>query len=88
MLKISVADAAGEEVRFCLDGQIIGRWVGLLQGTCEAALKKGTRVILEMKDVSFVDRDGMVLLRILTAPHVEILNALPFIGEQIRKATG
>ena len=87
MLKISVADAAGEEVRFCLDGQITGLWVGLLQGTCEAQLKKSTRVILEMKNVSFVDRDGIALLRSLTDRQVEILNALPFIAEQIGKAT-
>jgi len=86
MLKISVADAAGEEVRFCLDGQISGLWVKLLQGICEAALKKGTRVNLEMRNVSFVDREGIVLLRGLTECQVEILNALPFIAEQIRKA--
>ena len=86
MLMISVAKEAGKEVRFCLDGQITGLWVGLLQGACEAALKKGTRVILEMKNVSFVDRDGIALLRSLTNRQVEILNALSFIAEQITKA--
>jgi hypothetical protein len=86
MLKISFADADGEEIRFRLDGQITGLWVGLLRGLCEAALQKGTRIILEMKNVSFVDRDGVALLRSLAVRRVEILNALPFIAEQIAKA--
>ena len=86
MLKISVADAAGEEIRFWLDGQITGMWVGLLHGLCEAALQKGTRIILEMKNVSFVDRDGIALLKNLTDRQVKILDALPFIAEQITKA--
>jgi hypothetical protein len=86
MLKISIPEAVGEQMRFFLHGQIAGRWVELLRGTCEAQLKKGTRVILEMRDVSFVDRDGIALLRALLDRRVEILNALPFIAEQITKA--
>ena len=86
MLKISVVEAAGEQVRFCLDGQITGPWVGLLQGTCGAALKTGIRVIFEMRNVSFVDRDGIALLRSLPQRQVEFVNVLPFIADQIRKA--
>jgi hypothetical protein len=86
MLKVSVANAAGEEISFRLDGQITGLWVELLRGLCEATLQKGARIILEMKNVSFVDRDGIALLRSLAGRRVEILNALPFIAEQIAKA--
>ena len=87
MLRISTIEAAGETVTLRLDGQITGQWVKLLQRTCEAQLKKGARVTIDLKNVSFVDRDGIALLRSLTDRRVEILNALPFIAEQIRKAT-
>jgi ABC-type transporter Mla MlaB component len=59
--------------------------VKLLQRTCEAQLKKGVRVAIDLKNVSFADRDGIALLRSLKDRRVEILNALPFIAEQIQR---
>ena len=84
MLRISADDLTGEFISFRLDGQVTGRWVKLLQRTCEAQIKKGARVIIDLKNVSFVDRDGIALLRSLTDRQVEFVNALPFIAEQIR----
>ena len=48
-----------------------------------AQLKKDARVTIDLKNVSFVDRDGIALLKSLRDHRVEILNALPFIAEQI-----
>jgi len=59
----------------------------LLQRTCEAELKKGTRVTIDLRNVSFVDREGTALLRSLSDRRVEFRNVLPFIAEQIRKVT-
>ena len=86
MLRISASEAAGESVTVQLDGQVSGRWVTLLQGTCEAHLQKGLRVIVDLRNVSFADRDGIALFRSLKDRQVEFLNALPFIVEQMRKA--
>jgi len=86
MLRISAVEVPGEPVLLRLDGQITGRWVKLLQRTSEARLRKGSQVTMDMKNVSFADRDGIALLRNLTDRRVEILNALPFIFEQIRRA--
>ena len=87
MLRISANEAAGEPVTLRLDGQVTGRWANLLQRTCEAHLEKGARVTMDLRNVSFVDRDGIALLRSLIDRRVEILNALPFIAEQIGKET-
>jgi anti-anti-sigma regulatory factor len=81
MLRISTA------VTLQLDGRLTGQWVNLLKGTCEARLKENAHVIIDMKNVSFVDRDGFVLLRSLADRGVELLNILPFIAEQIGNAT-
>jgi ABC-type transporter Mla MlaB component len=87
MLKISHIKTAGEPLTLRLDGQVAGRWVKLLQRTCEDRLKKGAQVAIDLRNVSFADRDGIALLRCLTDRRVEILNILPFIAEQIAKAT-
>jgi len=86
MLRISASQAAGGTVTLQLDGRITGEWAKLLKGMCEARLKENAHVILDMKNVSFVDRDGFVLLRGLADRGVEILNVLPFIAEEIGKA--
>jgi ABC-type transporter Mla MlaB component len=87
VLKISIAEAAGQLFTLELDGQVSGRWVELLQTTCEPQLKNGARVTVDLKNVSFVDREGIALLKSLADRQVEILNALAFIAEQIRTAT-
>lgn len=87
MLRISADNAAGEAVLVRLDGQVTGRWVKLLRTTCEALLRKRAQLTLDLKNVSFADRDGIDLLGSLANRRVEILNALPFIAEQIRKTT-
>jgi len=87
VLKISIAEAAGQLFTLELDGQVSGAWVELLQKTCETQLKNGARVTVDLKNVSFVDREGIALLKSLADRQVEILNALPFIAEQIRTAT-
>ena len=86
MLKISINEAAGEPATLQLDGQVSGRWVALLKRTIEIQLKKSTRVTIDLRNVSFADRDGIALLKKLANRRVEILNSLPFIAEQIRKA--
>src|SRR5690348_1251104 len=85
MLKISADEAVGEPILLRLDGQITGQWVKLLRGTCEVSLENGSRVAVDLKNVSFSDREGIELLRNLADRGVEVLNALPFIFEQIKR---
>ena len=87
MLRISANEAAGGSILLLLDGQVTGQWAELLEKTCEAQLKEHARVTIDLKNVSFADREGIALLRRLMDRGVEILNGLPFITEQIRKAT-
>jgi anti-anti-sigma regulatory factor len=84
VLKISITETDGKRFTVQLDGQVSGRWVELLEATCEAELKKGARIIIDLKNVSFADRGGIALLRSLQDQRVEIRNVEPFIAEQIR----
>lgn len=84
MLRLSILEAAGDTVTIRIDGQISSEWVKLLQKTCETHLEKGLRVSIDLRNVSFVDRDGVAMLRKLTGYKVEFLNASPFIADLIR----
>lgn len=86
MLKISTIDSGGDSAILHLDGQISGRWVGLLEVTCDSFLHRGIQLTVDLSHVSFSDRDGIALLRRLELRQVTILNPLPFIAEQIKSA--
>lgn len=86
MLKIRTDGPSDHDVTLRLDGLVAGRWVGVLQESCDAALSRGARLTLDLGNVSFVDREGGVLLRSLVDRQVGLANASPFVTEQIRRA--
>ena len=85
MLKISTIKGMGDKVTIRIDGQISGEWIKLLQKTCKSHLEKGLQLNVDLRNVSFVDREGIAMLRKLSEYKVEFLNASPFIAEQMRK---
>ena len=85
MLRISMSEPQGESIQLRLDGRISGRWVKLLRRTCAVQQRRGLRTLLDLRNVSYADRDGIALLQALTEQGVEILHAPPFIAELIRR---
>ena len=86
MLKISDAGTSDPDVTLWLDGEVTGRWVECLRRSCDVALSKGARLTLDLGHVSFADSEGVVLLRSLTDRRVRLVNASPFVAEQMRRA--
>ena len=86
MLRISTSKATDGAMTLRLDGQLAGPWVQLLREACAEHSLSG-RVILDLSNVSFVDREGFKLLRDLVDRRFEFSSASPFIAEQIRKET-
>ena len=71
-----------------LEGDVVGRWVKELGRTCEERLaSQGRRLVLDLKDVTFIDVDGIELFRELSARHVELTNCSLFVAEQLRELT-
>jgi anti-anti-sigma regulatory factor len=85
MLKISTIESTKELVKIRIDGQIGGEGVKLMQKTCTDHLVQGLKLSVDLQNVSFVDREGIVVLRKLQQHQVEFLNTPLFITEQIRK---
>src|SRR2546426_3715508 len=75
VLKISDAGTSDPDVTLWLDGDVTGRWVECLRGSCDVALRSGARLTLDLGHVSFADSEGIVLLRSLTDRQVRLVNA-------------
>jgi hypothetical protein len=55
-----------------------------LRQSCEPVLTGGSTLALDLSDVSFVDRDGVVLLHSLQRRRVALLNCSGFLAELLK----
>ena len=85
MLKIAEAVRSELDVVLRLDGQVTDRWLDVLRKSCDGALNAGGRLTLDLGNVSFADADGIALLRSLVDREVHLLNASPFLAQQLRR---
>jgi len=85
MLKITRAALSKNEVTLLLDGRVSGQWVGLLRETAESALDEGMTLCVDLKNISFIDCEGIALMRNLIERGVRHANAPLFVADQIRK---
>ncbi len=73
MLRITDhADAGTGKVVLTLEGGIAAEWVAALEHVCRDWLTRGQSVVLDMADVTFIDRKGVHLLRSLANLGVTI----------------
>ena len=88
MLKITRVGLSKGEITFQLDGRVSGQWAELLRELGESVLEEGMRLTLDLKNVSFIDCEGIAVLKSLIGRGVDISNAPLFVVEQIRKCNG
>ncbi|HET9525893.1 MAG TPA: hypothetical protein VFO99_06990 [Pyrinomonadaceae bacterium] len=87
MLKITRAVLSRHETTLRLDGRVAGQWVALLSDSAESAFTEGMKLTIDLKNISFIDCEGIALLKRLIVRGAELVNAPLFVTEQIRKCT-
>ncbi len=91
MLRISHAGEASADDRECLrlEGQVRGPWVVELRRVCAEAISSNgpvvPRLVLDLRDVSFIDAEGIELFRELSAHRISLTNCSPFVAEQLKE---
>jgi len=68
-----------------LDGRITGRWVELLRESAESVLDEGMELSIDLKNICFIDCEGIAVLKNLIGRGAAPTNAPLFVLEQIRK---
>jgi len=84
MLRISEMDNGNGHVVLKLEGRLIGPWVGELQSASERILDNGKPLKLDLAEVSFVDREGVRLLREFGRRQIALERCSPFIMEELK----
>ena len=84
MLKIERVHRKDGELALRLAGKVTGRWCDELRRVVGAELESGARLSVDLSDVSFVDLNGVALLRGLAARDVALVNCSSFVTELLK----
>jgi anti-anti-sigma regulatory factor len=84
MLRISECNTTNEATTLKLEGRIVGRLISEVQNACETVFARGCKLVLDLSDVSFIDRQGLVLFQDLLRHEVTFVNCSPFLLEQLK----
>ena len=85
MLKITRVKESKKEITLRLDGRVAGQWIELLRESAESALEEGLQLTLDLKNICFIDCEGLALIKNLMGRRVQQVNAPLFVAEQLRK---
>jgi ABC-type transporter Mla MlaB component len=84
MLRISQSESEDHIVALRLEGQLIGPWIEELGNACERVLIQGKQLTLDLAGLSFVDCEGIALLRALAERRVAFANCSRFVAELLK----
>jgi anti-anti-sigma factor len=85
MLKITRVAWSNQEVTLQLDGRVADQWNELLNESAKSVLAEGLQLTLDLKNICFIDCEGLALIRNLMSRGVRQVNAPLFVAEQLRK---
>jgi len=72
-----------------LQGQVVGAWVIELRRVCDellaGPLRPAAPLTLDLSEVSFIDADGVALVRELVAGGASITHASLFVAQQLKE---
>jgi hypothetical protein len=84
MLRIQFLDLPDGTAMLQLAGRVVGPWVRELSRSCDRILDVGGTLSVDLRDVTFVDREGVEFLKTLSGRQVVLVNCSPFVAEQLR----
>lgn len=84
-MRIPQLTEVGGAVVLRLEGKVSGQWVDELRRvTWEILQEPATRLVLDLAEVSFIDADGLELLRELSSRHAILRNGSLFVTQQLK----
>ena len=75
MLRITQVREDGDTIHLKVEGRVIGDGVSELDRTCEDRLSRNQRIILDMSDVTYIDRQGVDALKRILGNNVQLTDS-------------
>ena len=90
MLRLTRTTLSQSEVVLKAEGQLVGEWVGLLEAECRDLMGSngaGRKILLDLGDVSYLDRQAVRVVRELIRESVGIIHCPPLVEELLTEGT-
>jgi anti-anti-sigma regulatory factor len=84
MVKISEVGSPNGSVIVRVEGEVTGHWSAEVDRYCQSILQSGRHLIVDVAEVTFLDREGVRVLRNLRAGNAELVNCSLFLAELLR----
>lgn len=84
MLRMTTIQTDPQTATLLLEGRIVGSWVEELTRECEQKLSQTERIILDVSQVSFVDDNGVEVLKTLRQNRVYLTGCSLFLDELLK----
>ena len=84
MFKVTCVAEDQDSVTLKVEGRIVGPWVGELQKECDQCLAKRGKLILDITGVTFVDDEGIKVLKSKLGDTVQLTGPSLFISELLK----
>lgn len=81
MLRLTRTTRSPDGVVLKAEGRIVAEWVSLLEQECLELAARDQRVVLDLGEVSYLDRRAVRLIRTLVAGPVSLVNCSPLVEE-------
>lgn len=85
MLRLTVTSQSAKEGVLVVDGWVAGKEVALLEQEGTRLLQEAERLVLELRDVRFIDRAGIELLQRWTGERLVLRGGSPFVRMLLEK---
>jgi anti-anti-sigma regulatory factor len=72
MVRITTMAEDAQNVRLKVEGRVVGEWVSELDNSCTGFLAQNKMIVLDLSEVSFIDRQGINVLKQVPADKVHI----------------
>lgn len=72
MFRLTMMTDDGQTVHLKAEGRVVGDWVSELDRACGSCLSQGKQVILDLSEVTYIDRRGVDALKGVLGIGVQI----------------
>jgi ABC-type transporter Mla MlaB component len=85
MVRLTIRSQTPKEVVLAVDGWVSGKNVPILEQEGERLLGEAERLVLDLKGVKFIDREGLALLKRWSGKRLVLRGASPFLHTLLEK---
>ena len=81
MVRITRKDPVAGTTTMAVEGRIVSEWIEVVETECQGLLSQGQHVLLDFSGVTFVEAEGVRMIRRLLHNGCGVVNGPPFIQQ-------